>query len=67
VHFGPVDFLNKQKISVAAGEAVEITGSRVTMGGERVLLARQIKKGTQSWTLRDATGRPLWAGPPPRP
>ena len=67
VHLGPVDFLNKQKLTVAAGDEVEITGSRVTMGGETVLLARQVRKGSQSWTLRDASGRPLWAGPPPRP
>ena len=66
IHLGPVDFLNKQKLTVAAGDEVEITGSRVTMDDEAVLLARQVRKGSQSWTLRDASGRALWAGPPPR-
>ena len=43
-------------------DAVEILGSRVTIDEDAVLLARQIKKGEATWTLRDASGRPLWSG-----
>jgi hypothetical protein len=34
----------------------------VTIQGELVVLARRVKKGPTEWTLRDATGRPLWSG-----
>jgi hypothetical protein len=26
------------------------------------VIAKQIKKGDNTWTLRDASGRPLWSG-----
>lgn len=61
-HLGPVAFLKERTIEVAKGDTLEILGSRVTMGGEPVLLVREIKKGDRTWTLRDASGRPLWSG-----
>lgn len=62
IHLGPSAFLAERKIAVAKGDILEILGSRVTMNGEAVVIARQIKKGDVNWTLRDASGRPLWAG-----
>jgi hypothetical protein len=63
VHVGPTAYLTEQKITLSKGDAVEILGSRVTIDEEPVLLARQITKGSAKWTLRDASGRPLWSGP----
>ena len=63
VHVAPTAYFAEQKIIVGTGDAVEILGSRVTMNEKSVLLARQIKKGEAAWTLRDASGRPLWSGP----
>jgi hypothetical protein len=63
VHVGPTAYLTEQKITLAKGDAVEILGSRVTIDDEPVLLARHITKGSAKWTLRDASGRPLWSGP----
>jgi hypothetical protein len=63
VHVGPTAYLTEHKITLAKGDTVEILGSRVTIDDEPVLLARQITKGTDKWTLRDASGRPLWSGP----
>lgn len=60
VHLGPSAFLAETKVKLGKGDTVEIRGSRVTIGDEAVLLAREIKKGDQTWTLRDASGRPLW-------
>lgn len=62
VHVGPTAYLAEKQIAITKGDAVEILGSRVTIDGEPVLLARQIRKGDDTWTLRDASGRPLWAG-----
>jgi len=63
VHLGPTAFLKDRKVELARGDAVKILGSRVTLDGESVLLAREVTKGESNWTLRDSTGRPLWAGP----
>jgi hypothetical protein len=49
-------------VTIASGDVVHILGSRVTIDDEPVPLARQIEKGDQTWTLRDANGRPLWSG-----
>jgi hypothetical protein len=63
VHVGPTAYLTDHKITLTKGDTVEILGSRVTIDDQPVLLARQITKGTDKWTLRDASGRPLWSGP----
>jgi hypothetical protein len=60
VHLGPSAFLAEKKVEIAKGDAVEVTGSRVKIGESDALLAREIRKGETSWTLRDASGRPLW-------
>ena len=62
VHLGPVAYLNDKHITVGKGDALDILGLRVTIDGETVLLAREVKKGDNTWTLRDQSGRPLWAG-----
>jgi hypothetical protein len=62
VHVGPTAYLAEQKITLAKGDTVQILGSRVTIDNEPVLLARQITNGGDTWTLRDASGRPLWSG-----
>lgn len=61
VHLGPTAFLASQKFSVSKGDRVEILGSKITLDGAMVLLAREIKVANSTWTLRDASGRPLWS------
>jgi hypothetical protein len=60
VHLGPAAFLEEKKLAVAAGDTLTITGSRVKVGDEAVFIARDVKKGDTTWTLRDAAGLPLW-------
>lgn len=62
VHLGPTWFLTERNVSVAKNDALEITGSKITLDDKPVLLARQIKKGEQTVALRDESGRPLWSG-----
>jgi hypothetical protein len=61
VHLGPVDFVEKT-MTFKEGDTVQITGSKVTMMGEQVVIAREIKKGDQVLKLRDPGGIPLWSG-----
>ena len=62
VHVGPTAYLTEKGITLAKGDTLEILGSRVTIDEQPVVIARQIKKGDNTWTLRDASGRPLWSG-----
>jgi hypothetical protein len=62
VHVGPTTYLTEKGITLAKGDVLEILGSRVTIDGGPAVIARQIKKGDNTWTLRDTSGRPLWSG-----
>jgi hypothetical protein len=62
VHLGPTAFLNEKKVAIAKGDTLVIVGSRVTVDGDRVFIAKEVKKGDSAWTLRDVTGLPLWRG-----
>ncbi len=62
IHVGPSWYLDKQNITFAPKDTVEVTGSRVTMGGKPVIIAAEVKKGGQTLKLRDASGIPVWAG-----
>jgi hypothetical protein len=57
IHLGPAAFLTQK--AIRNGDTLEVTGSRVTIGEAQVVLAREIRKGDYTWTLRDATGQPL--------
>lgn len=62
VHLGPTAFLNEKKIAIGKGDTLVITGSRVTVDGESVFIAKEVKRADTIWTLRDAAGLPLWRG-----
>lgn len=61
-HLGPSDFIAGKGFTFAKGDSVEIVGSKVKMNGADALIAREITKGGNTLTLRDQSGRPLWAG-----
>ena len=48
-------------MTLSKGDTVEILGSRITINDGVVLIAREIKKDKETVTLRDDSGRPLWA------
>jgi hypothetical protein len=61
VHLGPQWFVEQQE-ALAAGDVVEVTGSRVTVDGKPALIAAEVRKGEASLKLRDADGFPVWSG-----
>jgi hypothetical protein len=61
IELGPTTFLNAKKVEIRKGDTLEVTGSRVAIGESHVVLAREIRNGDTAWTLRDATGQPLWS------
>ncbi len=62
VHLGPSWYLDKQSMTFAQGDKVEVTGSRITYEGKPAIIAAEVKKGGQILKLRDAAGIPAWAG-----
>jgi hypothetical protein len=62
VHLGPQWYLENQDIRIEPKDMVEIKGSRVTIQGQPVLIAAEVKKGDQVLKLRDEAGIPMWAG-----
>ena len=61
VHLGPADYIASQQFSFAAGDAVEVTGSKVKMQDTDALIAREINKEGKTLVLRNAQGIPNWS------
>jgi hypothetical protein len=61
VHLGPTAFLTEQKANFAKGDEIEVVGSKVKVNDSEALIAREVRKGEKTLTLRDAQGIPLWS------
>jgi hypothetical protein len=66
VHLGPSSFLSDEKLELKAGDAVTIVGSRVKVAGADAVIAREVRIGARTVTLRDAQGFPRWSRGPRR-
>ena len=61
VLLAPPDFMTKQAFAIAAGATVQVTGMPgLRLDGEPAMIARTLKIGAKTLTLRDATGKPAW-------
>jgi hypothetical protein len=60
VYVCPKPFEEEMGITFAKGEEISFTGSKVKGEDPEVMLAREIVKGTDTWTFRDAKGSPVW-------
>ncbi len=61
VHLGPSWYIEGQNVKFAAGDKVQVTGSRVTFDKKPAIIASEIKKGDQALKLRDTCGTPAWS------
>lgn len=62
VHLAPASFLKEINASFAKGDQVEVAGAKAPNSSEEEILAREITVGTNTVTLRDDKGIPVWAG-----
>ncbi len=60
VFLGPKSFVDDMGGSYKVGDAVEVTGSKVTQNGAVLILAREVEKGDDKLTLRFKDGKPAW-------
>ncbi|MGA8185625.1 MAG: DNA-binding protein [Terriglobia bacterium] len=61
VHLGPSSFLKEKGFNIAKGDQIEVTGATAEFRGSQALIAREVKKGSETLVLRDAQGIPKWS------
>jgi hypothetical protein len=59
---GPTWYQTLKKYDIAKGDQIDVIGAKSTVGGRDVMLVREIKKGSETMTFRDAKGFPMWSG-----
>jgi len=62
VLLGPAWFVTSKGMDFAKGDNITVTGSKLTLNKQEVVVARETKKADKVLTLRDAKGVPLWSG-----
>ena len=62
VHLGPQWYFDKQDLGINVGDKIEVTGSKITVEGNNVILVSSINKGDRTWQFRDQQGLPFWSG-----
>ena len=62
VHLGPAWYLDQQKLALKAGDALEVTGSKVTLNNQPAIIARDLTVNGKTTKLRDDQGFPLGRG-----
>jgi hypothetical protein len=61
VYLAPSWYLDRERIQIKAGDRVEIRGAKLNQGRQpMVVVAATIKKGDQTWAIRDPKGKPMW-------
>ncbi len=58
----PTFFLSQNNFSLAKGDTVSVTGSKLQTQGATVLVAREVSRNGKSLALRSYQGIPAWAG-----
>jgi hypothetical protein len=61
-HIGPASVAAKEQLTIAKGDQLEVVGSKVKDDGVDAIIARTVKKGDKTVTLRNNSGIPLWSG-----
>jgi DNA polymerase III alpha subunit len=62
VDLGPEEFLKKQNYRLNKGDDITVIGSRVKRDAGEAVIARQVTRGKETMTFRDAKGFPRWSG-----
>ena len=55
-------YIERQDTKIAAGDKIEVKGSRITYQGKPAIVAANVDEGDEVLMLRYANGVPMWAG-----
>ena len=61
IYLCPKSFIDDMGVTFAKGDEIAFTGSKVKEGEAEMILAREVIKGTDTLTLRDDKGNPVWS------
>lgn len=61
VHVGPKWYLKDQPVKLNELDIIKVTGSKVNIGNEEVIIAQMITKGKETLKLRNDAGIPNWS------
>jgi predicted PhzF superfamily epimerase YddE/YHI9 len=60
VYLCPKAFMDDMGMDFNKGDEIALTGSKVKVGEADLVLAREVVKGNNTFTLRDGKGGPVW-------
>lgn len=60
VFLGPADFVRDFEAAYRKASQIDVKGWKVKFGAATVIIAREIRKGEITLSLRDRQGHPLW-------
>ncbi len=60
IYLGPVAFIKDFNFPFGPRERLEVVGSKVRVAGGSVILARELRHGTDTLYIRDKAGEPFW-------
>jgi DNA/RNA endonuclease YhcR with UshA esterase domain len=61
VHVAISRFLREHRFVIQTGERWQVTGVKIRFQGKEGMIAREIIRGDEVFTMRDAAGKPLWS------
>ncbi len=67
VFLGPNWYVAEQGLNISILDRLEVTGAKIIDQGRLVIFAAEVKKGDQTWRIRDEKGRPQWTRQQDRP
>ena len=60
IYLCPKSFIDEMGVTFSKGDEISFTGSKITLGGSEMMLAREVVKGQDTLVLRDDKGKPVW-------
>jgi hypothetical protein len=60
VILGPIVYVEQQNVKFGVGDRVDVQGSKMTVQGEPLIVAAEVRKGDQVLKMRDKNGEALW-------
>ena len=61
VHVAIARFLREHEFAIRKGDRVQVTGARIRFHNQEGMIAREIVRGDEVFTLRNTSGKPRWS------